>query len=154
MKKKLTWEMLGLMRIISTRAVMRSQLMAKRLHLNTTDLETIDMLMQLKKTTTGTIARETGLTTGAVTGVVDRLEKEGYVKRESDPGDRRKVLVSLNLEKVTARIMPLYNTPSAAVEEIAHHYSRKELEVIVDFLKRSLQVLESNMRTLASVEAL
>jgi DNA-binding MarR family transcriptional regulator len=68
---------------------------AAKLGVNPTDLRCLDIIQRLDGVTAGELAREAGLTTGAVTSVIDRLERAGYATRESDPGDRRKVLVRM-----------------------------------------------------------
>src|SRR5687767_14978126 len=68
---------------------------AARLGVNSTDLRCMDILQRLDGVTAGELAREAALTTGAVTSVIDRLERAGYAKREADPADRRKVLVKM-----------------------------------------------------------
>ena len=68
---------------------------AARLGVNATGLRCLDIIQRLGRVTAGELAREAGLTTGAVTSVVDRLVGLGYAQREADPQDRRKVLISL-----------------------------------------------------------
>ena len=72
---------------------------AARLRVNSTGLRCLDIVQRLGQVTAGELAREAGLTTGAVTSVVDRLVDLGYAVREADPGDRRKVLISLTLPR-------------------------------------------------------
>ena len=69
-------------------------LAAQRLGVNRTDLACLDVVQRRGPLTAGELARETGLTTGAVTAVIDRLEASGYARRTRDSHDRRKVLVS------------------------------------------------------------
>jgi len=152
MRKKLTAELLGLMRLYSERSVMWNQAISKRLHLNLTDLETIEVLRRFTRTTAGAIAKETGLTTGAVTSVIDRLEMAGYARRELDPGDRRKVYVTLNADSVTATITPLHASISGTMEKVSHQYSKKELEILVDFMKKSLLAHDQAIHELTSKE--
>src|SRR5271166_2853674 len=73
--------------------VLFGEAVAARLGINHTDLECLGMVLLKDGLTAGEIARETGLTSGAVTGVIDRLERAGLAHREADPGDRRKVHV-------------------------------------------------------------
>src|SRR5580693_1417405 len=81
------------MRDASGMGVLHSQAVASRLGLSSSDLECLDMIALRGPLTAGDIARATGLTTGAITGVIDRLERAGFAARAHDPADRRKVMV-------------------------------------------------------------
>lgn len=123
-KNKLFEEISEQFRIMSTQAVMRSQLIAQKLNLNSTDLESIEVLIRVGRTTAGILAKYTGLTTGAITGVIDRLVKAGYAVREYDPKDRRKVFVTINEKNITENIDPFYTSLSIfrnAVNKLFEH---------------------------------
>jgi DNA-binding MarR family transcriptional regulator len=90
--------------------------------------------------TAGDLARATGLTTGAVTGILDRLEKAGLVERYRNAIDRRKVFVRPRLEALQ-RIGRLYEGLATASIKHASTYSTKELELIQNYLEGSLRVL-------------
>src|SRR4030081_3058399 len=81
------------LRDASGQGVLYSQTVAERLGINSTDLECLDCVVLRGPLTAGELAEATGLTTGAITGVIDRLERAGFARRESDGNDRRKVLV-------------------------------------------------------------
>lgn len=87
------------------------------------------------------IARETRLTPAAVTALIDRLEKRGFVRRKADPNDRRKVMVEAaeEAQKVTAEAyLPL----SAAGAEMLKEYSVTELKVVLEVLTESMALQE------------
>src|ERR1700722_20755777 len=86
-------ELLG--REFSTAIVMFHEAVGRLMGLSAVERKCIDVLRRLGPVTAGTIGEHTGLTTGAVTGLMDRLEKAGYVQRARDPHDRRKVVVQL-----------------------------------------------------------
>jgi DNA-binding MarR family transcriptional regulator len=90
--------------------------------------------------TAGDLARATGLTTGAVTGILDRLEKAGLVERFRDTSDRRKVFVRPRLEALQ-RVGRLYQGLAAASLKHASSYSTKELELIQHFFEGNLKIL-------------
>lgn len=127
------------LRKASARSVMLSQAVAERLGMNPTDLECLDVMSWIGPLTAGRLAEATGLTTGAITGVIDRLEKAGFVRREMDPADRRRVIVQLQPlsdmleQKVGSLFAPILET----TQELASHYSDEELAVIVDFIIRA-----------------
>ena len=82
-------------RQMSTGAIMFHQAIADRLGLHATDHKCADLIIRNGAMTSGRLAELTGLTTGAITGVVDRLEARGIARRATDPGDRRRVIVEL-----------------------------------------------------------
>src|SRR5262245_15693306 len=94
------------MRDVSGQSVLYSQAVAGRLGMNSTDLECLDHIMR-GPVTAGRLAELTGLTTGAITGVIDRLERIGLARRADHPDDRRKTLVCA-LPAVGERVTPLF----------------------------------------------
>src|SRR4051794_26726388 len=89
-KKELIDELISEFRISGNQDSAFDTLAAERLGLNRTDLHCINIIENSGGLTAGELAKESGLTTGAVTGVVDRLERAGYARRVSDPADRRR----------------------------------------------------------------
>jgi DNA-binding MarR family transcriptional regulator len=124
------------MRNASGQGVLFSQAMADRLGINSSDLECLDYVVLGGPQPAGALAERTGLTTGAITGVIDRLERAGFVRRVSDPGDRRKVLV-MALPAVEKRIMPLARPMERAANAALARYSDDELRLILDFMRAS-----------------
>lgn len=111
---------------------------AARLGMNVTDLQVIDILDMTGPATAGQLAELMGLTTGAVTGMIDRLEKSALVHRERDPQDGRKVIVRLNPGENTLREMsPIFDSVGQAWDQIASRYDDEQLALLVDFLKQS-----------------
>jgi DNA-binding MarR family transcriptional regulator len=117
--------------------VLFSQAVADRVGLNPTDLESLDILARHGPMTAGRLAALTGLTTGAITGLIDRLERRGYARREPHPTDRRSVIVRPLLEQAEREISPAYAGMSLATQELLSRYSDKQLAVILDFLTRA-----------------
>jgi DNA-binding MarR family transcriptional regulator len=115
------------------------QTVAVRFGLSESDIETLEALMDLGATTAGRLAELTGLTSGAVTRVIDRLEQSGYVRRVPDPADRRKVIVEVVPEKVAAVQSTLNRVGTAGAEEIGR-YTDAQLSLISDFLTRMEQI--------------
>jgi DNA-binding MarR family transcriptional regulator len=120
---------------------------AERLGLHSTDWGCVLLLNEALPTplTAGQLAELTGLTTGAVTGVLDRLENAGYVRRERDPADRRRVIVRLVPEEM-ARIQPMFDGMIADMVAMHRDYSDDELAVIVEMLTRSSDILRTHAR--------
>jgi DNA-binding MarR family transcriptional regulator len=111
------------MRKASAQGVLFSQLVARRLGISSTDLECLDVIALRGPVTAGELAAATGLTTGAVTGVIDRLEQSGFALRERDQDDRRKVLVRA-LPAVERRITPLFEPMQRAMSAAIAGYGR------------------------------
>lgn len=122
--------------------VVTSQTVAERFGLHTTDLECLDLLFMRKAATPGELATATGLSSGAMTALLDRLERAGYVERQADPGDRRRVLLHIKAEAIKP-IEAVYGPMQARMQELWSGYSATELAIIVDFLKRSTDLAVS-----------
>ena len=120
---------------------------ADRLGLHSTDWGCVLLLdeAQPEPLTAGQLAELTGLTTGAVTGVLDRLESAGFVRRERDPGDRRRVIVRL-VPEAMARTRPMFDGLIADMRALHGDYSDDELAVFVDMLSRSSKILRTHAR--------
>ena len=135
------------MREASALGVMFSQSVAGRLGITSTDLECLDMIGLAGVMTAGQLAAATGMTTGAVTGILDRLETAGFARRERDPNDRRKVLVRVE-PAVETQIGPYYQSLAAAMAELLTRYTDAELTLVHDFMVRSHAVMANELATL------
>lgn len=124
------------MRDASARGVLYSEAVAQRIGVNSTDLECLDFIALRGPLTAGEIAAAAGLTTGAITGVIDRLEKAGLARRERDKDDRRKVLVRL-LPAVERRVVPLFQPMERAAASALAAYTDEELALLLDFIERA-----------------
>lgn len=125
-------------RALSASTVMFHAAIAEHLGLGATDHKVLDFLLRTGPATAGELARITGLTTGAITGVIDRLEAAGYAKRVRDPGDRRKVLVHPTLgARGERRLGQLFASLARGVAKLAASYDDEELATIVDYLTRA-----------------
>jgi DNA-binding MarR family transcriptional regulator len=125
-------------RKLGAQSVLISDLVAARVGINSTDLECLDLLYLAGATTAGALARHTGLTTGATTAVIDRLERSGFVRRRRDAGDRRRVLVEV-VPASAARIEPLYRPLAERIAELNGNYGDAQLAVVLDYLARALE---------------
>jgi DNA-binding MarR family transcriptional regulator len=123
------------MRNASGQGVIYSQMVAERLGVSSSDLECLDFIVMRGPLTAGELAEATGLTTGAITGVIDRLEQAGFARRERDAHDRRKVLVRFQ-PGAERRLMPLFKPMERASMAALERYSDKELAFLLEFLTR------------------
>jgi DNA-binding MarR family transcriptional regulator len=123
----------------SGQAVLFSTAVAERMGLASTDVECLEMLGEEGRATVGRLAELTGLTTGSATRMVDRLEQAGYVKRVSDPTDRRRVLVE-PVPGLGAKFGAIHAPIAKAQLEVIAGYDDEQLRLLVDFLDRSTGV--------------
>jgi DNA-binding MarR family transcriptional regulator len=124
-----------MLRRMGAASALHSQAVARRVGLSSVDLECLDMILLAGPVTAGQIMEHTKLTSGAVTGLIDRLAKKGYVERAADPQDRRKVIVRI----VPEAIRPLQELFAPMAERSAAlmgQYSPKELELIAGFVEK------------------
>ena len=118
---------------------------AERIGINATDLNCLNILSFSGHMTAGELARATGLTTASITGVIDRLEEAGYVSRERDPHDRRRVVVTLSLDRAMRNVASVFLPIMRDWREMAARYSDHELRLIVDFYARVEQVFRNHL---------
>jgi DNA-binding MarR family transcriptional regulator len=129
----------------STLTVLRHARIAERMGLSGTDHKTFDLVGQADgPLTAGRVAELTGLSTGAVTGVIDRLEKVGLVRRVRDPGDRRKVLVEV-VPGAADRYAPLFQSAVDELRELLARFSPAEREVIERYQNLLLEQLRQEI---------
>src|SRR6266516_437350 len=95
-------------RRVIANAILYSHQVAERLGLGASDTQFMTLLEVHGPLTPGQLAELTGLKTGTVTGVLDRLEQARFIRRDRDPVDRRKVIVSRNKEEIEKRVYPQY----------------------------------------------
>jgi DNA-binding MarR family transcriptional regulator len=115
------------------------QAVADHVGMNRTDARCIDLIDQAGGMTAGELARAAGLTTGAVTAVIDRLEAAGLARRLPDPNDRRRVRIETTekLWEVTAPLIgPMVDDSMAILAD----YSDEELERFTEFLQRAIDL--------------
>jgi DNA-binding MarR family transcriptional regulator len=117
-------------------AILFNHQVAQRVGLGASDAQFMHLLQLHGPLTPGRLAELSGLTTGTVTGVIDRLEAAGFVRRERDESDRRKVIVKLNEEQLWSAMAPLYAGQAESLAAVAGAYDGEQLEVIADFLDR------------------
>jgi DNA-binding MarR family transcriptional regulator len=122
------------------------QAVAGNLGIHHTDMETLDMLNLFGPMSPGRLSELTGLSSGATTRLIDRLEAAGYAHRVPDPSDRRRLIVEPLPSKMAAAMM-LFAPVLRRNVELWMSYSEEELAVIVDFLRRTNEIMfEENAR--------
>ncbi len=135
-------------RLMTSYSALFSQAVAERLGIHHTDMETMDFLNLFGPMSAGELSERTGLSTGATTRLIDRLEAAGFVRRTTDPRDRRRVIIEPAApgEKI-AQGMRLFGRMGRRHSDLWGSYSPEQLEVIIDFLRRSNEIMnEENTR--------
>src|SRR6266498_2340208 len=125
------------------------QAVADAIGLNRTDMRCLDVIDREGPVTAGRLAEETGLTTGAITTVLDRLERAGYARRVRDPADRRRVFVELTPEAFRGS-GDLYGEHAALAERAYRRYTEEQLELLLEFVREGREL---NEREAAKLEA-
>ncbi|HET6499498.1 MAG TPA: MarR family transcriptional regulator [Amycolatopsis sp.] len=132
-------------REMSTLAVLRHARIAERLGLSGTDHKALDLASRAEgPLTAGRIARLTGLSTGAVTGVIDRLERAGFVRRVRDTEDRRKVLVEI-LPVDEEKYAPLFASALIATEKVLERFSPRERASIERYQRELVELMRADV---------
>ncbi|WP_405057106.1 MarR family transcriptional regulator [Kribbella sp. NBC_01505] len=109
-----------------------------KLGLGASDSQFMTLLQTHGPLTPRQLADYSGLTSGTVTGVIDRLESHGFVTRRADPSDRRKVVVSPSFEAIQNTFTPLYAEQGARMQAVLATRTAEELRTILAFLTDSL----------------
>lgn len=115
---------------------------AEALGLHSTDHKCLDILCERGPMSAGELAEAIGLSSGAMTGVVDRLERAGFVQRDADPGDRRRVILRVQGGSAEEKIGPLFKSLSNSWAELCSRYNVDELEFILDFMRETSELIE------------
>lgn len=136
-----------ILRRMGAASALHSQAVAKRAGLASVDLECLDLILLAGPVTAGQIIEHTKLTSGAVTGLIDRLAKKGYVERAADPQDRRKVLVRIVPEAVRP-LLDLFAPMAERTAALMRQYSAEELELIAGFVEKGTALALERAREL------
>ncbi|TFJ71035.1 MarR family transcriptional regulator [Carnobacterium maltaromaticum] len=134
------------MRALGSRSILYQQSVIKRLNISGNDFISIDLLNELGPMTAGELSKKTGLSTGTITALIDRLEKIGYARREKDPKDRRRVIIVPTYEE-KYEIKTSYESLNERMLQLAANYSDDECQLINDFLGQAIDVLDHELQT-------
>ncbi len=117
-------------------------LVCQLLGVNRTDSRCLDILDEYGRMSAGDLAQKSGLTSGAITGVIDRLERAGYARRVPDPSDRRRVLVEPT-DKAYETAMELMVEPMGELTKpLASRYTEEQLRMFVEFTREGREIQE------------
>ncbi len=145
-RRQLLDRLWNLGRKMSTQTVFLHQAIAQSFGLNATDTKCIDLILSGPKgsVTAGWLSERTGLTTGAITHILDRLERHGFIERVRDTGDRRKVFIRVRPESLEP-LIPKFEAIGKAFMSLAEQYNIRELELICKYLERTSEMSERQL---------
>jgi DNA-binding MarR family transcriptional regulator len=140
-------------REMSTETIMFHQAVADILGLHVTDHKCLDFIYRFGAMPAGRLAELTGLTTGAITGIIDRLEEAGYVRRTNDPKDRRRTIVEpTRNKKLEKKIELLFIPLRDRMHKLLSSYSDSELAFLLDATTEMLEQTREESIKLRSLE--
>jgi DNA-binding MarR family transcriptional regulator len=115
---------------------------ARKAGLSGTDHKYLGFLIEKGQMTAGELSKLTGLTTGAVTGLIDRFEKKKLVKRQFAEDDRRKVIIEPNTKNIMALFVPLYKEFRNKSEKLTASFSSKEIKIIETYFLKAIEIMD------------
>ena len=121
---------------------------ARKAGLSGTDHKYLGFLIQQGQMTAGELATLTGLTTGAVTGLIDRFEKKELVKRQFAKEDRRKVFIVPNTENIMALLEPLYKEFRTKTRELMASFSDEEIRILETYFRKAAAIMDVTTNSL------
>ena len=122
-------------------SIQMHEAIARKAGLSGTDHKYLGFLIEKGQMTAGELSNLTGLTTGAVTGLIDRFEKKKLVKRQFAKDDRRKVFIEPNTENIMALFVPLYKEFRARSEKLIASFSNKESKIIETYFLKAIEIM-------------
>jgi len=129
-------------------SIQMHEAIGRKAGLSGTDHKYLGFLIEKGQMTAGELSNLTGLTTGAVTGLIDRFEKKKLVKRKFAEDDRRKVIIEPNTKKIMALFAPLYKEFRNKSEELFASFSNKEITVIETYFLKAIEIMSDTTNKL------
>lgn len=119
--------------------------------IHATDIRCLDFLSEVRSATAGDLAKITGLTTGAITAVIDRLENAGFIKREADSSDRRKIIITLIVEN-SDKLKLVRDLFVNQIPKLLSEYKEEELQLITDWNTKLSGVFHGEIEKLKKIK--
>ena len=140
-------------RELSTAVITFHEAVSRQLGMSAAERKVLSVLAEMGVTTPSKLAGATGLSTGAITGIVDRLEKAGYAQREPNPDDRRSLLIRpLQLARLQSLLAPMFQSLTESMNKLAREYTPEQLDLIQNYLARTTVVLKQETEKLSRRE--
>ena len=141
MNTELTTQIRKLSQQYAYTSIQMHEAVARKAGFSGTDHKYLGFLLQKGQMTAGELANLTGLTTGAVTGLVDRFEKKKLVKRQFDKDDRRKILIVPDTQKIMMLLEPLYKEFRSNSEKLIASFSDNELKILEAYFLKAVEIM-------------
>ena len=141
MDTELTTQIRKLSQQYAYTSIQMHEAVARKAGFSGTDHKYLGFLLQKGQMTAGELANLTGLTTGAVTGLVDRFEKKKLVKRQFDKDDRRKILIVPDTQKIMMLLEPLYKEFRSNSEKLIASFSDNELKILEAYFLKAVEIM-------------
>ena len=122
-------------------SIQMHEAIGRKAGLSGTDHKYLGFLIEKGQMTAGELSGLTGLTTGAVTGLIDRFEKKKLVKRQYAADDRRKVIIVPNTDNIMALLAPLYKAFRKKSEELTASFSTREIRIIETYFSKAIEIM-------------
>jgi DNA-binding MarR family transcriptional regulator len=135
-RQELTEQIDWALRELSTSTVLAASSIAQKVGMGPNDLKGAELLVRNGPMTAGQLAKATGLTSGAITGIVDRLEKAGWARREADSHDRRRVIIHPGPQDNKKTAADLYDSHTKIMNLLLSDYTEEQLSFILQFVRR------------------
>lgn len=130
-------------RAYSDTSILMHEAIAQKVGLSGTDHKYLGLIIKNGEMTAGKIAEITGLTTGSVTGLIDRLEKKKLVRRKADKNDRRKVLIVPNVQKAMELLQPIFTDLQKRTQELIDTFSQEEICAITRYFLSATEIMKN-----------
>jgi len=150
MKEELLTQIRKLNQQYSYTSLQMHEAIGRKAGLSGTDHKYLGFLIVKGEMTAGELSKLTGLTTGAITGLIDRFEKKKLVKRQFAEDDRRKVIIKPDTEKIMALFEPLYKEFRSETEKLAASFSNEEIKIIEAYFSGSIEIMNEITKKLNS----
>ncbi|MDO1445565.1 MarR family transcriptional regulator [Rhodocytophaga aerolata] len=131
-------------------SIQMHEAVARKAGLSGTDHKYLGFLIERGQMTAGELATLTGLTTGAVTGLIDRLEKKNLVKRQFAQDDRRKVIIEPDTPAIMALLAPLYKEFRSKSENLIASFAEEELKILEAYFLAAIELMNETTNKLTN----
>ena len=126
----------------SDTSIFMHEAIARKAGLTGSDHKYLGLILQHKELTAGDLSKLTGLTTGAVTGLIDRLEKKKLLKRQFTKDDRRKVIIVPNVENSMKLLQPLFSELQQKTADLINSFSPTEIQAIERYFVEATTIMK------------
>lgn len=134
----------------SDASIMMHEAIARKAGLSGTDHKYLGLIIKRGEMTAGELSRMTGLTTGAVTGLIDRLEKKRLVERKFEKTDRRKVIIVPNQQHTMQLLGPLFKDLHEKTTQLILTFSEREIQIIENYFTSAIKIMNETTENLNS----